>query len=109
MYKNWVKPEGSNFSHSTYARNVLSQCAYKVAYRKFCKIWLTLYPFSFTTRKIQDAESMFDITSFIKEYLIDQEDGILDLESVFLILKYRVIKFILTNYKNSVKYKFYLK
>jgi hypothetical protein len=52
---------------------------------------------------------MFDITSFIKEYLIDQEDGILDLESVFLILKYRVIKFILTIYKNSVKYKFYLK
>jgi len=54
-----------------------------IAYRKFCKIWLTLYPFSFTTKK-QDVESMVNIISFIKDYLIDQEDGIRQLITWFL-------------------------
>ncbi|NLM98366.1 MAG: IS256 family transposase, partial [Halanaerobiaceae bacterium] len=36
---------------------------------------MTLYPFSFTTKK-QDAESMVDLFSLIKDYLVDQEDGI---------------------------------
>ncbi|MDY9927877.1 IS256 family transposase [Methanosarcina sp.] len=44
---------------------------------------MTLYPFSFTTKK-QDAESMVDLFSLIKDYLVDQEDGIRCLITWFL-------------------------
>jgi len=36
---------------------------------------LTLYPFSFTTKK-QNAESTIDVFTFIRDYLVDQEEGI---------------------------------